>query len=137
MAEASKGGWVRQAARSSARTRPRHSPSGTRSASSGVNPSVTRARASVTLSKAMKGLAAKCAGLESAGAATGLLDQPDTGEGHGTVDRLHHVVNGEAGDRHRGQRLYLHAGLCLDLGGRLDLDAGWVARRCKLDRDLG
>jgi len=51
---------------------------------------------------------------ESAGAAAGLLDQPDAGEGHGTVDGLHHVVDGEAGNRDRGQRLHLHARLRLD-----------------------
>src|SRR4029079_12680199 len=131
MAEASKGGWVRRAARSSASTRPCAWFSRTVSASSGSRPAVTRARASATESSAMASAAV------DAGAAAGLLDQPDAGELDVTVDRLHHVVEGEASDGHRCQRFHLDSGLGVDLGGRFDTEPGGLPRRRELDGDLG
>ena len=88
------------------------------SASSGTSPCVTRARASATESRAMGDHAYRQRGLERAGPAAGLLHEANTGERHRPIDRLAHIVDGEAGDRDRGQRLHLHSGLGLDLGGR-------------------
>ena len=45
---------------------------------------------------------------------------------HAAVDRLGHVVDGEAGDRDGGERLHLDAGLAGDLGGGADAEAGQV-----------
>jgi hypothetical protein len=53
--------------------------------------------------------------------AAGLLQQADAVEAHGFVRRLEHVVDREAGDRNRRQRLHLDA--CLPGYLHLDLDA--------------
>ena len=39
---------------------------------------------------------------------------------HGFLDRLHHVIDRQAGDRHGGQRLHLDPGLAAGLDGGLD-----------------
>src|SRR5680860_1758700 len=132
MAEASKGGCVSVAARSSASTRPYASPRGIRSTSSGPSPFSTRASASSTGSRAIGSGRA-----EGAGAAAGLLDQPNAGEGHGAVDRLAHVVEGEARDGNRGQRLHFHARLAFDFGRGFHAQTDGVALRREVERDLG
>ena len=48
---------------------------------------------------------------------------------HGAVDGLAHVVDGERGDRRRGQRFHLDAGLALDLDGGHDVDGGGFGDR--------
>ena len=74
--------------------------------------------------------------LEGSGAAAGLLDQANAGEGHAAVDGLAHIVEGETSDRDRCQRLHLDPGLAFDLGGGLDADAGRIARRREVDGHL-
>ena len=58
-------------------------------------------------------LRAKMAALAAA-----LLNQPDAFDAHAALDRLDHVVDGEAGDRHGGQCFHLDAGLAGDLDPR-------------------
>src|SRR4030066_171955 len=118
MAEASKGGWVSRAARSSASTRPVAWLMATRSASSGTNPCITRTRASATERRAISSSTAK-----RAGAAAGLFHKADAAERDRPVNRLHHVVDGEGGAGNRRECLYLDSGLGIDLGGRLNAQA--------------
>src|SRR6058998_1561358 len=66
------------------------------------------------------GLLALAGADESARAAARLAHQADRAEDHLAIDRLAHVVEGEAGDRDRGERLHLDAGACLDRHARLD-----------------
>ena len=51
------------------------------------------------------------------------LDQPHVDDAHAAVDRLAHVVDGERGDGHGGQRLHLDAGAIERAHGRQDFDA--------------
>src|SRR5262249_7446433 len=113
-------------------TRPRASPSVTCSMSSGVSPSVTRAKASATERRAIRSPSAP----EGPRTAAGLLDQPNAGELNSAVNGLYHVVDGEAGDRDRGQRFHLDTGLRLDLCRSLDADAGGITGRREIDGDL-
>src|ERR687884_1719164 len=108
MAEAAKGGWVRSDATSAARVRPAHSAIGTVSASTGrAMPARTRRRASSTGRRLMLSRLRRV----GAGTAAALLEEADALDAHGAVGGLHHVINGEAGDRDGGQRLHLDAGL--------------------------
>src|SRR5581483_10188689 len=133
MAETSSGGWVRNAATSAASTRPCASASGAISAASGLACSSTRASASATdISATSLLLCAVTAGLAAA-----LLDQADALDAHAALDRLGHVVDGQAGDRHGGERLHLHAGRTRHLGGRAHLQPGKLGICLDLDRDLG
>ena len=68
----------------------------------------------------------------AAGLAAGLLDEAEVGEDDPLVDRLHHVVDGEAGDRRRGQRLHLHAGLVHRAHARVHRDRG----AARVEREL-
>src|SRR5262245_42129953 len=118
MAEASKGGCVLSADSGAASTRPAASASGTRSGERALTPSRTRSRASWTGSSAISVGNPIVAGL-----AAGLLDEPDSGNHHSPVDGFCHVVDGEAGDGGRRQRLHLDAGLAGDTGERGDPQA--------------
>src|SRR5262245_43906576 len=102
MAETLAGGWVRSAATSSASTRPCASPSGAACAGSGSAPASTRASASATGISATTLLL--CPVVTRLAAA--LLDQPDALDAHAALHRLHHVVDGEAGDRNCRQRFH-------------------------------
>src|SRR6185312_6718322 len=119
MAEASKGGWVRSAVIGSASTRSIASASGTLSPGSGSTPSSRRSSASATGISATSG-----SSLVSAGFPAGLFDQPDVRNHHGTVDRLGHVVDGQAGDGRGGKRFHLDPGLAGDAGKGGNFQAG-------------
>src|SRR6185503_14873565 len=130
MADRSAGGCVRRAATSAASTRPAASVSGASARGSGSTPSSTRASASATDNNdAMLLLGLMILGPIVAGLAALLLQQPDARDGHAFLDRLDHVVDGQAGDRHRGERLHLHPGLADDLDGRLHHEAGQAVIR--------
>src|SRR5262245_23465247 len=133
MAETLAGGWVRSATTSSASTRPCASPSGVACAGSGAAPASTRASASAT------GISATISLLRPVVTrlAAALLDQPDALDAYAALHRLHHVVDGEAGDRHRGQRLHLDPGRAGDLHGRAHVEARQRAVWLDVDRDLG
>src|ERR1700752_3840521 len=138
MAETSSGGWVRRAARSSASTRPSASASGTHSIGNGSTPSSTRASALGTGSSAIsRSLAAIRFGAVDARLAAPLLDEANAFDAHAALDRLHHVVDGEAGDRDGGKRLHLDAGLAFQLGGRPHDHAGQLLVRSDIHLDLG
>src|SRR5215204_1379233 len=107
MAEAAKGGWVRRAATSTASVRPWAAAIATVSAATGrAMPARTRASASSTGSRLM----ASRPRLVDAGAPAALRQQPHAFDAHGAVGGLHHVVDRQAGDRDRGQRLHLDPG---------------------------
>src|SRR5262245_24635800 len=133
MAETAAGGCERSAARSAASTRPAASAIGTVSAGKDSTFSSTRASASVTESSAISVLG----GLIEARLAAALLDEPDRLDAHAALERLGHVVDGEAGDRHRRERLHLDAGASGHLGGGADGEAGELAVGLDLDLDLG
>src|SRR5262245_38420840 len=139
MAETAAGGWVRSAFRSSASTRPCACARGMGSAASGSASLSTSACASATESSAATALLHSLARdlvrnpvpafrdharPIMAGLAAALLDQVDVLDAHAALDRLHHVVDGEAGDRRRHQRLHLDAGLAGDLHGGTDGEPG-------------
>src|SRR5262245_1685808 len=133
MAETSSGGWVRLAASSAASTRPWASCSGAASAGRGVAPSSTRLSASAT------GISAATASpLRAivAGLAAGFFQELDALDAHATFHALHHVVDGQAGDRNRGERLHLDAGLAGDLHGRAHHQARLLAVGVDIDGDL-
>src|ERR1700674_3836280 len=113
MAERAVGGCERRAARSAASTRPLAWAIGTVSERSGSTPSSTRESASSTERSAISVLGR----LVDAGLAAALLDEPDRLDAHAALERLGHVVDREAGDRDRGERLHLHAGSSGHLGG--------------------
>src|SRR5262249_14987438 len=64
--------------------------------------------------------------------AAALGDEANAFDAHAALDRLDHVVDGETGDRHCGQRLHLDPGAAADLHGGADLEggrrAGWISR---------
>ena len=62
------------------------------------------------------------------GLASRLAEEADVGDGHGLVDGLAHVVDGEGGDADGGQGLHLDAGLGVDGGGGVDADLAVVGR---------
>src|SRR5919206_2062986 len=128
MAEASKGGCVRRAARSRASTRFAASATATSSASTGATPSSTCAKAVSTGSSAMSVLHAPVAG-----GAAGFFAQPDLGNDHAAVHSLGHVVDREAGNGHGRQGLHLDARLPRDLDAGRDADPVVAGG---LDRDL-
>src|ERR1700693_903302 len=143
MAETAAGGWVRSAARSAASTRPWASLSAAFSGASATASLSTPACASATESiglllggaktRGAKTRGAKTRGAKMAGLAAALLDQMDALDAHVALDRLHHVVDREAGDRYRGQRLHLDAGLAGDLDGRPHGQAGRLFARRDVD----
>src|SRR5260370_3912717 len=114
MAETSAGGWVRNAATSAASTRPWASVSGVGSAANGSASASTRESASATGISATASLL--CPILPRPSAA--LLEQADALHAHATLEPLDHVVDGQAGDGDRRQRLHLHPGQprCFDAG---------------------
>src|ERR1700736_3845020 len=113
MAERAAGGCERRAARSAASTRPLASAIGTFSDGSGSTPSSTRESASSTERCAISVLGR----LGDAGRAAALLDEPDPLDAHAAFECLGHVVDREAGDRDRGERLHLYPGSPGHLGG--------------------
>src|SRR5262245_17638400 len=113
MADTSAGGCVRSAAKSAVSTRPCASLSGQSSGASGFASASTRASASATGINAMRLRPRSIApGLSAA-----LLDQANALDTHASLYRLHHVVDGEAGDRDGGERLHLNTGLAGHLDG--------------------
>ena len=108
MAETSAGGCVRSAARSSASTRPSASASGTAPRAAASTPSSTRCE---RLGDRQQRHVSYSFARYWPRFAAALLDQPDALDAHAALDRLHHVVDGQAGDRDGGERLHLDAGL--------------------------
>src|SRR5580692_8570561 len=135
MAERSAGGWVRSDLRSLANTRPSTFASGTCSADNATACASTCWSASSTEINAATFVLPLCAIMP--GPAAALLDQPDAFDAHGAIDGFHHVIDGEAGDRYRRQRLHLDAGLPRDLDTRRDFDARQLGVRRGVDLDLG
>src|SRR5262249_47533609 len=129
MAETAAGGCERGAARSAASTRPAASAIGTFSTGKDSTFSSTRASASATVSSAISVLGR----LIEARLAAALLDEPDRLDAHAALERLGHVVNREAGDRHCRERLHLDAGAPRHLGGGADGETGQVAVGPDLD----
>ena len=81
--------------------------------------------ASATGSNAMVSTASRAwASFERSGFPAFLLDEAHTFDDHRFIDRLQHVVERQAGDRHGGQRLHLDAGLAGDFDFGCDADAG-------------
>ena len=64
--------------------------------------------------------------------AAALLQQADALDAHAALERLHHVVDGEAGDRDRGQRFHLHPGPAI----HLDACAHVKTRQLALRRNI-
>src|ERR1700692_3336582 len=148
MAETSAGGWVRSAPRSSASTRPWACASGAASAPKGEASRSTRASASATgINATARSPKARERPRRVAGSAilgpiaprfaAALLDQANALDAHAALDRLHPVVDGEAGDRHRGEGLHLDTGLTGHMGGGAHDEAGQLAIRLNLHGDLG
>src|SRR6185437_8603416 len=133
MAETSSGGCVRFAARSVASTRASASSSATVSVPSGCVPDSTWRNASATGINGISGLLRT----PVAGLAAALFQKADALDAHAFLDRLDHVVDGQARDRHGGQRLHLDPGLAVDLDGRLYPVTGQGVLRIDLDLDLG
>src|SRR6202162_849900 len=138
MADTAAGGWVRSAARSAASTRPWASFRAAFSGASATASLSTPACASATESMGLllggaKTRGAKTRGAKMAGLAAALLDQMDAFDAHVALDRLHHVRYREAGERYRGQRLHLDAGLAGDLDGRPHGQAGRLFARRDVD----
>ena len=69
--------------------------------------------------------------------AAALVDQPHRFDAHSPIDRLSHVVDGEAGDRGGGQCLHLDAGRSDRLGLGAHDDAGKRFIEREVDRHLG
>src|ERR1700726_4220657 len=133
MAETAAGGCERNAARSAARTRPLACAIGTDSEGSGSTSSSTRESACSTESSAMSVLGR----VINAGFAAALLDESNPLDAHAAFDCLRHVVDGEAGDRDRGERFHLDAGLSGHLGGGANDEAGQLAIGLDLAVHLG
>src|SRR6476469_3482712 len=125
MAETLAGGCVRNALRSRVRMRPWASDKMASSDGRGAACASTRSSASATDSNATSLLL--CAKMAAAAAA--LLDEPDAFDAHAAVDRLHHVVDGQAGNCHGGERLHLDAGLACDFDAGRHFEAGQAGIR--------
>src|SRR5215471_1698448 len=106
IAETLAGGCVRSAATSAASTCPWACASGVGSAASGFASASTRASASATGISATRLLLSSIMSRFAAA----LLQEADALDAHATLECLHHVVDGEAGDGDCGQRLHLHSG---------------------------
>src|SRR5580704_11245648 len=132
MAETSAGGWVRSALRSRASTRPAAASSGTSSAAKGAACANTWSRASATEINAT----ALLPNAKMAAAAAAFFQEPDALDAHTAFDRLHHVIDGEAGDRYGGERFHLDAGLAGHLYTRGDANAGQLGIGHEVDFDL-
>src|ERR1700745_2633682 len=132
MADNASGGWVRKAARSAASTRSWASVTGICTDDSGATPSSTRASASATGSRVTSCLR----GAPMARYAPALLDQANAFDTHAALDRLDHVVDGQARDRRRGQRLHLDAGAAGDAHAGAHDDARELGIRHEVDIDL-
>ncbi len=74
--------------------------------------------------------------LVGAGFAAAFVNQADIADAHAFVGGLHHVIDGEGGDRDGGQRFHLDPGLAHQLAGGGDIDrvARSVQRQLDLDR---
>src|SRR5665647_2178658 len=107
MAEASNGGCVSFAVTSSPSTRSAAASRPTLSEPSGVTPSRMRASASSTGSSAILGALLRV----FARAPARLGGDADALKAHVAIDRLQHVIERQAGDRHGGQRFHLDARL--------------------------
>ena len=70
------------------------------------------------------------------GLAALLLDEVNALDADAALGRLDHVVDGEAGDRHGGQRLHLDAGWAGDLHGGLHDAAGQFYIRRDVEGDF-
>src|SRR3546814_14915890 len=119
MALASKGGWVRRAATSSASTRPAAALTATVSAGMSGRATTILARASATDSISGR--------VVRAGLAARLVQQADIGDLHAAVDGLCHIVDSKCGDAGRRQRLHLAPGLSGQPAGRSEARRGGKA----------
>src|SRR3984957_16455489 len=131
MAETSAGGWVRRALRSSARTRPAASSSGTSSAGNGAACANTWSSASATEINATT-LPPRA---KMAAAAAAFFHDPDALDAHAAFDRFYHVIDGEAGNRNRRERFHLDAGLAGNFyaGGHPDARQRGIGRDVDFD----
>src|SRR4051812_24704846 len=133
MADTDWGGCARRAVTGWATTRPsawsRETTSGPSGAKAERIRSVASSTESITRSPSW--------GLEGTGLAAALMGEPDLGDAHGLIDRLHHVVDGERRHRDGGQRLHLDAGAAFELAGGLDYDRGLSRVDRELDLDRG
>src|SRR5262249_44817561 len=68
--------------------------------------------------------------------ATALLEEADTLNAHAAFERLHHVVDGQAGDGDRGQRFHLDPGRSGDLDARAPPEAGEIALGLDVDGNV-
>src|SRR5476651_723302 len=75
-----------------------------------------RARASLTGSKAMS------LRFKSAGFAASFFNQPQIGNYYATVNRLHHVIDRQAGDGAGGERFHLNTGFAFHFHQRLNIN---------------
>src|SRR5919108_2529831 len=107
MAETSAGGCVRKAATSRASTRPCASLSSASSAASGSAPASTRRSASATGISAIDLFLC----LKAPGLAAALFEQSNTLDAHSALNGFDHVVDGETGHGHGGERLHLDSSL--------------------------
>src|SRR6202140_3457754 len=139
MAETSAGGWVRNAERSSASTRPWACASGAASAAKGAASRNTKASACATgiNATARSPMLSLSWGSVAPRFAAAFFDQPNALDAHAALDRLHHVIDGEAGDRYRRQRFHLDTGLTGHMDGGAHDEARQLAVRFDLHRDLG
>src|SRR4051812_13762441 len=90
-----------------------------------------RNRASEVRAGVRSGTAAIMAGLAAL-----LLDEVDALDADAALDRLHHVVDGEAGNRYRGERFHLDAGRAGDFHRGPDDAPRQLAVRLDVERDL-
>src|SRR5260370_12665085 len=132
MAETSAGGWVRSAAESAASRRPWASVSGEGSAANGSASASTRESASATGISATASLLCPIMPRPSAA----LLEQADALDAHATLERLDHVVDGQAGDGDRGQRFHLDPGRPSDFDAGAHPEAGRLAFGLNVDSNV-
>src|SRR5262249_9247257 len=132
MAETSAGGWVRKALSSAASTRPNASSSGAVSGSSGAACASTWSSASATEISATASLPQAI----MPRLAAALFDEPNALDAHAAFDGFDHVIDGQAGDRYRGQRFHLDPGLASDLHPRACHDARQLGVRGEFNFDL-
>src|SRR5262245_63334080 len=68
--------------------------------------------------------------------AAALLEEADALDAHAALERLHHVVDGQAGDRDRGQRLHLDPSWSADLDARTHPEARRLALGLDVDGNV-
>src|ERR1700685_4779341 len=71
-----------------------------------------------------------------AATAAAFFEKPDALDTHAALDRFHHVIDGEAGDRYGGERFHLDAGLAGHFYAGGDADAGQLGIGRDVDFDL-